>query len=105
MRTWAFFMTASPRPLAGGFDLDFEVIFELELAALLDGFASVIERASRKRGVPAREGDGERIERHAAARNQKSLASCSGHHRTITLPRMYRFGTRPHSRLSELSFR
>jgi AcrR family transcriptional regulator len=31
--------------LEGGFDLELEVVFELGLGALLDGFASVIERA------------------------------------------------------------
>jgi AcrR family transcriptional regulator len=38
--------------LAGGFDLDFDVLFELGLGALLDGYARIIERArgSRSRG-------------------------------------------------------
>lgn len=37
--------------LKGGFELDFEIVFELGLRALLDGFASVIGSAPRRRKV------------------------------------------------------
>jgi hypothetical protein len=35
----------STADLAGGFEADFDGLFELGLSALLDGFGSIVERA------------------------------------------------------------